>query len=79
MLFVFIQFSIFGSQQFGGSNYKRCRLPGGVVDGVWPIDLGQESLCSKNGKGYVCLGDTVCGSPLDKNLDYHSDHPNALN
>lgn len=54
MLFVFVQFSIFGSEQFGGANYNRCRLPGGVVDGVWPIDLNQARLCSKFGGGYTC-------------------------
>jgi Ion transport protein len=52
MLFVFLQFSIFGSQQFSGAYYNRCRLEGGVVNDVWPIDESQTRLCSKDGRGY---------------------------
>lgn len=73
MFFVFMQFSIFASYQFAGAYYNRCRLPGGVVDGVWPIDPTQHRLCSKTGSGYTCLNGSVCGEPKDVGLHYSSD------
>jgi hypothetical protein len=38
MSFIFMQFAIFGTEQFGGAYYKRCRSSPKPENGSWSID-----------------------------------------
>lgn len=49
MCFIFLQFAIFGTEQFGGAYYQRCRTTKLPVDGVWPINRTEKRLCSLDG------------------------------
>lgn len=47
MGFVFLNFAIFGTQQFGGAYYTRCRIgESPLEDGSWPYDPTDLRLCS---------------------------------
>lgn len=48
MGFVFVNFAIFGTEQFDGAYYYRCRTTKDAVDGVWPYDPNDYKLCSKD-------------------------------
>ena len=73
MIFVFINFAIFGTQQFGGAYYQRCRTTEDSVGGIWPYTISPESLCGSTGTAYRCPEDTVCGVPGQVGLPYGSD------
>jgi len=38
MSFIFIQFAIFGTEQFGGAYHNQCRMTEKPINGTWPID-----------------------------------------
>jgi hypothetical protein len=51
MGFVFVNFAIFGIQQFGGAYFYRCRTEPGPVGDIWAYDTQIRSLCSNETSG----------------------------
>jgi hypothetical protein len=77
LFFIFVLFGIFGTQQFQGKLYNRCRLteePFLDEDGtlVWPINYDVEQLCEvteNTCKDLVAPGEVaVCGNPALYNM-----------
>lgn len=62
MGFVFVNFAIFGTQQFGGAYYFRCRLTPEPVNNTWAYDSSNVGLCSLDEDyGRQCPEETYCG------------------
>ena len=51
MSFIFIQFAIFGTEQFGGAYHNQCRTTPKPINGSWQIDQKVERLCSADRTG----------------------------
>jgi hypothetical protein len=54
MFFIFLQFAIFGSEQFGGAYFSRCRTSPKPKDGIWPINLEVQRICAVSGSDFSC-------------------------
>ena len=60
MVFVFLQFAIFGTIQFNGAYYDVCRLTEEPLDdGTWPIDFENLQVCSPQRAN--CPAGRFCG------------------
>ena len=76
MGFIFVNFAIFGTQQFGGLYYSRCRLTPEPVNDTWPYDPLDQRLCSASvDTGRQCPENQYCGSWKDdlsnmREIDY---------
>lgn len=51
MSFIFMQFAIFGTEQFGGAYHNQCRATQKPVNGTWQIIQNVNRLCSSDGSG----------------------------
>jgi hypothetical protein len=87
LAFIFTIFAIFGTHQFVGSQYNRCRLteePVFIGDGTsqkhWPINYDAEWLCKADSDCERMLGEGhvhKCGQPIQFGLPIETDEPES--
>lgn len=87
LAFVFTIFAIFGTHQFQGAQYKRCRLteqpvfmPDSTTEKHWPINFDVEWLCNTDLDCEKWLGEgevAKCGALVDESIPIERDLPNT--